>query len=85
MRERILYGEKYRKGALRILPDKLPTLHHLTDGYAVHSADLLEAGRMECRDGVVREFQVIRVLLDEKARPDGSDDTPAADAETAER
>jgi hypothetical protein len=66
MRERVLYGEKYRKGALRILPDKLPTLNHLTNGFAVHSADLVEAGRMQCSDGVTREFQVIRVMLEER-------------------
>lgn len=66
MRERVLYGEKYRKGAMRILPVNLPELHHLSAGFSVHSANILEAGRMECTDGVTREFQVIRVLLEER-------------------
>lgn len=67
MRERVLYGEKYRKGTMRIRESHLPNLPHV-DGakFMVHSGELLEAGRVECADGVQREFQVIRFLLTER-------------------
>lgn len=65
-RERILYSETYRKGALKIRDGLLPNLPHVNSRFMVHSGDLLEAGRVQCADGVVREFQVIRFLLTER-------------------
>jgi hypothetical protein len=63
-REKVLYAEKYRRGALKIKESHLPNLPHV-DGnkFAVHSGEILEAGRVECPDGVTREFQTIRFLL----------------------
>lgn len=42
----------------------LPNLPHV-DGkkFTVNSGEVLEAGRVECGDGVKREFQTIRFLL----------------------
>ena len=71
-KEKVLYEETYRKGAAVIKECFLPNLPHV-DGRAsmVHSGEILKAGRIECADGVKREFQVIRFLLSE--RPQASD------------
>lgn len=62
-KERLLYEETYRKGAANISIGFLPTLPHVAAGFKVHSANILKAGRIECADGVEREFQVIRFVL----------------------
>lgn len=63
-RTKILYAEKYRRGAAMIKECFLPNLPHV-DGkqFAVHSGEIREAGRMECPDGVTREFQTITFLF----------------------
>jgi hypothetical protein len=63
-REKVLYAEKYKRGAAMIRECYLPNLPHV-DGkkFTVHSGEVLEAGRVECGDGVKREFQTIRFLL----------------------
>lgn len=66
-REKTLYAEKYRRGAAMIKEHLLPNLPHVDgDKFAVHSGEILEAGRVECPDGVTREFQTIRFLLSDR-------------------
>ena len=71
-REKVLYAEKYKRGALMVkecyLPPSLP--HVDAKQFSVHSDEILEAGRVECADGVKREFQVIRFLFSDKAASD---------------
>jgi hypothetical protein len=63
-REKTLYAETYRKGAMKIPQDTLPTLRHFTDVAQVKpdEAFLLKAGVVE-RDGVKYDFNDIRVYL----------------------
>lgn len=66
-RERVVYAEKYRRRAAMIKAHLLPTLPHIDDrAFAVHSGEIREAGRVECADGVTREFQTITFLLSDR-------------------
>jgi hypothetical protein len=66
-RELVLYEETYVRGSMMIRESCLPNLSHVDGGrFMVHSGELLKAGRVECPDGVQREFQVIRFLLTER-------------------
>ena len=63
--ERILYQETFKKNAARVRTDVNPTLPHVPAPFVVRDCYIQAAGRVECSDGVVREFQVLRVYFDE--------------------
>ncbi len=66
-REIVLYAEKYRRRAAMIKAHLLPNLPHVDgDKFMVHSGEIREAGRIQCADGVTREFQTITFLLSDR-------------------
>lgn len=58
MKPKVIYEEKYKRGAMVIKERSFPELKH-TNGAQVVAAELLSAGRLD--NG--REFQVIRCEL----------------------
>lgn len=62
-KERQLYIEKYRKGAMVILPGRLPVLKHVNEGCKVVDAHIQACGVVE-RDGKRLEFHDIRVYIE---------------------
>lgn len=61
-RERTVYAEKYRKGALVIsTPDNMPTFRH-TNGLEAVRVEILEAGKVE-RNGHQQEYQILKVYF----------------------
>jgi hypothetical protein len=59
-KEKVLYKEAYKGMFIKI--GKLPTMKHLTEGFYVLEARILNAGVVEL-DGAKREFQDVRVYL----------------------
>lgn len=64
-RERVLYEAKYRQKAMRVQTAANPTLRHVTEGFVVRDCYIQSAGRVQCEDGVEREFQVLRIYFDD--------------------
>lgn len=62
--EKLSYKETYKKGSARMLPDKLPILRHLTEGFEVVEAHLKESGVVTRGDEVL-EYCDIRVYVKE--------------------
>jgi hypothetical protein len=61
VKEKILYQEKYKKGAMRVRRDLLPvTLPYMTKGTVVKDIEIRSAGKCEL-DGEALEFQDVRV------------------------
>jgi len=65
-RERVLYQETFRKHAAHVRTELNPTLPHVPPQFVVRDCYIEAAGRAACADGVVREFQVLRVYFDER-------------------
>ncbi len=65
-RERLYYKETYKKGAARLLPNKLPILKHMNEGFEVVEAQVRASGVVTRGDEIL-EFQDIRIYLKEKA------------------
>ena len=57
-KNKIVYSEKYKRGAAMIKERSLPVLKHANDAEVI-SAELLEAGKL--KDGT--EYQILRVEL----------------------
>jgi hypothetical protein len=69
-RERVLYRETYRKGAVRLNAASLPVLRHQsTDGrtFKAVACELLAAGQVERADGQTVEYQDLRVYVETSA------------------
>ena len=64
-RDKLLYEETYKKGALMIRPGELPTLYHIRPDFRVLSCEIQKAGTVE-RDGKQLEYQILKVLLEER-------------------
>ncbi len=61
MKEKILYQEKYRKGAMRVRRELLPeTLPYMSKGTTIKAIEIKSAGTCEI-DGERLEFQDVRV------------------------
>ena len=61
MKEKILYQEKYKKGAMRVRRELLPeTLPYMSRETIIKAIEIRSAGRCEI-DGESMEFQDIRV------------------------
>ncbi len=63
-REKQVYKETYKAGAARLLPNKMPTLKHLNEGYEVVEAELRASGVVRRGDHDL-EFQDIRIYVKE--------------------
>jgi hypothetical protein len=61
MKEKILYQEKYKKGAMRVRRELLPdTLPYMAKGGKIHAMFIQSAGTCTL-DGKELEFQDVRV------------------------
>ena len=61
MKEKILYQEKYKNGAMRVRRELLPdTLPYMAKGAVITDIEIRAAGKCE-RDGEILEFQDVRV------------------------
>jgi hypothetical protein len=67
-RQKVIYQEKYKKGAGKINDRKLPDLNHLNEGFYCCAAEVTSAGVIEV-DGVRYEFNDMRVLIRERGKP----------------
>lgn len=66
-RERVIYEETYRRGALKLLPEVLPELKHVSDEgerFKATECHILRAGRVQLPDGTEREYQDLRVYFE---------------------
>jgi hypothetical protein len=69
IKDQLLREETYRKEAFMLRDDKLPTLHHLNNEFAVISCEIQKAGAV-MREGQRLEYQVLKVFLEERIKPD---------------
>jgi len=64
MRDKTLYAEKYKKGAIKVrkdmLPESLPCI--MTPDSKIEEIELLESGKLE-RQGKEFEYAVIKILM----------------------
>jgi hypothetical protein len=64
MRDKVLYAEKYKKGAMKVrkdvLPESLPCI--MNPGTKIEEMEVTEAGHLE-RDGKEFEYVVIKILM----------------------
>ena len=66
-KERQIYRETYRRGALKLNKASLPELRHVADGgtpFKAVECEILAAGKVERPDGTLLEYQDIRVYLE---------------------
>lgn len=62
MREKILYAEKYRKGAMKVKKELLPqTLPFIYEKAKIEEIEMTEAGKIEV-DGRQLEYVICRIL-----------------------
>lgn len=70
-RERIVYREAYKRGAIKLSAQYLPLLkHHAATGayFKAVECEVLAAGKIERADGQMVEFQDLRVYVELESR-----------------
>lgn len=65
-REKQIYKETYKKGAARLLRNKLPILKHMNECFEVVEAEIRASG-VVTRDDEILEFQDIRIYVKDTA------------------
>lgn len=64
MRDRVIYAEKYKKGAMKVkkesLPESLPFI--MKPGSKIEEIELIESGKLERNDQEF-EYAVIKILM----------------------
>ena len=64
MKEKIIYAEKYKKGAIKVMQNLLPeTLPFLEPGAKIKDMELQEIGVVEIA-GKEFEYTVVRILIE---------------------
>ena len=64
-KDKIVYQEKYKKGALMLKPDSFPDLRHIPENFEVANVDIRSAGKCEVGDETL-EFQDVRIYFRDK-------------------